>query len=449
MTAFGATPDDAKDDTAAIQAAIDSLRSGQWLVFPKGRYLIDKSIKLRVAGVTLYGAGATIHATNPEDQGILISASGTRLYLFTKTAVTTSRKTAPWHAGIAIYGERGAPVSDVVVQGNRIVNAGAPGTPEANSASSAGIIVVRGRRFLIAGNTVRRSLADGIHVTSASRDGRVVGNTVEEVGDDMVAVVSYAAGGNAALGSASRIADNFTERRDASLNQNILIVDNNLSGQYWGRGITVAGAEGVTIRRNRVYNNPHAAGILLSREGSYQTFGVRNVLVDSNTIEQIQTLRPTYSVGTKATAKTTGHGAIEIYGSLFSDEADDSVLKSAFTVRDILLTNNKVSDVGAPGVRIGVQLSGSSSTVNPTTGLTVTRQREPGVLCNIGIEKTAMSRIHSSAPFYVVQAGVQGGVWCSGNTRDGAAINSAACTLSARPVVKGASLTCSDDGLTQ
>ncbi len=39
VTSFGVAPSDTKDQTAAIQAALDALKPGDWLVFPAGKYL--------------------------------------------------------------------------------------------------------------------------------------------------------------------------------------------------------------------------------------------------------------------------------------------------------------------------------------------------------------------------------------------------------------------------
>ena len=372
VTAFGAKPNDSTDDTAAIQKALDGMKSGEWLVFPSGKYLINKSIKLKVANTTVYGAGATIHATNPTDQAIWIQADGVRVYSFTKTAITTGRQTTPWSAGIAVYadnsdGTRRA-ISNVVIQGNKIVNSGTPGTPEANSAGSAGIIVFKGYRFLIANNTVQRSLADAIHMTSGSRHGRVVGNTVRENGDDMVAVVSYI-GGNILSASGSKTYTNWASKQANGINQNIYIANNDLAGQYWGRGITMIGADGVTVRNNKVVNSPMGAGIMMARETSYQTFGTRNIVIDSNTIDQIQTMNPPYNPGGKfTTAKITGHGAIEMHSVIFKDEAAIPTLKSDLSVRNVMLINNKINQVDAPGLRFGVVGGSTVTGVDPATG---------------------------------------------------------------------------------
>ena len=54
--------------------------------------------------------------------------------------------------------------------------------------------------------------------------------------------------------------------RDQRLNRNILITDNDVKGQYWGRGISVVGGENVTIQYNQISDTTYAAGVLLARE---------------------------------------------------------------------------------------------------------------------------------------------------------------------------------------
>ena len=66
-----------------------------------------------------------------------------------------------------------------MIRGNRVVESGDPGTPLANSSASAAIFVYRATNFLVAENTVSRSLSDGIHMTSGSSYGRVLNNTVK------------------------------------------------------------------------------------------------------------------------------------------------------------------------------------------------------------------------------------------------------------------------------
>lgn len=63
------------DDTATIQAALDALSPGQLLVGQPGAvYLHSKSLNINVPGTGL--AGTRLHATNPDDQAILLRAHG-------------------------------------------------------------------------------------------------------------------------------------------------------------------------------------------------------------------------------------------------------------------------------------------------------------------------------------------------------------------------------------
>ncbi|RZU00920.1 right-handed parallel beta-helix repeat-containing protein [Rivibacter subsaxonicus] len=428
---FGARADDAEDDTAQIQAALDSLAPGEWLVFDKpGRYLIGKRLSIRRPNVTVYGAGATIHATNPSDQAIMIQADGVRLYRLTKTAVTTSRQSTPWSAGIAVYldvGGKRTPVKNVVIQGNTITNAGPDDSPEANGAASAGIILFKAYNFLVAENTVKRSLADGIHITSGSRDGRVLANKVRESGDDMLAVVSYV-GGKAAESSGERAAEDWATRQDAGINKNIVLANNDLQGQYWGRGISLLGVDGATVKGNTVAHSPMAAGILVARESSYLTFGVNNALIEGNTLREIQTSEPSYNRGGKwKSLSLTGHGAIELQNMLFKDEAAIAVLRQDLAVRNVLVRNNTIDKARGAGVRVGA-----------ATGIAA-GERLPvrGSIESVGLDRNTMTAVGSGLA--ITAEGVQAGsLWCSGNKRDGQAATSNLCQGAAAPSVKGA-----------
>ncbi|OXH88926.1 hypothetical protein CA831_15755, partial [Burkholderia multivorans] len=94
---------------------------------------------------------------------------------------------------------------------------------------------------------------DGIHVTNGSTDVRVQRNTVTGTGDDLIAVVSY--------------------QSDGRLSGNVLIDGNSVSGNPWGRGISVVGGRSVTISNNTVVGVEKAAGILVAQEDSWHTYG--------------------------------------------------------------------------------------------------------------------------------------------------------------------------------
>jgi parallel beta-helix repeat protein len=446
---FGAVPDDAVDDSSAIQTALNSLKPGEALQFPAGRYLINKSLKVTQPGSSLVGNNATIHATNADDQALLIQADNVTVTGFTFTAVTDVRRTAPWHARIAVYAPDSSvaggyrTVRNTTIRGNRIINAGAPGTSLANSASSNGVFLYRADGFLVAENTVLRSLADGIHITSGSRNGRVLNNTVRESGDDMIAVVSYAGTGTAALGSASSLAQNLGERMERQLSRNILIAGNEVSGQYWGRGISVVGGQSVTAANNTVTNVPLAAAFIVARETSYETFGVDNVLIEANTVRDVQNLNPPYNPSNIFDpAKRTSHGAVEIHSSLFSDEAASAALRPVLSVRNVLVRNNYFERANVNAVRAGVNIEGVLNATN-AQGQSVSRAYARGDIEGVSVQANQFNQI-SKEPLNAIAHSAN--LHCAANQRDGQAYASTPCKAAAEPSVQGMTLSCDAAG---
>lgn len=448
---FGAVPNDSGDDTIAIQRALDALKTGQTLTFPAGRYLTTRSLRVRVAGSVLDGRGATLHATNPDDQALRIEADDVTVRSFVLTALTDVRRSAPWHARIAVYAENadgtGKTIYRTVIQDNTITHAGAPGTPGANGASAAGIVLLQADGFLVAGNTVARTLADGIHITSGSRNGRVLGNTVRETGDDMIAVVSYAGNGPAALGSAARLRSAWAERVENQLARNIVIADNRLSGQYWGRGISVVGGKDISLRRNTLDNLPLAAGILVAREAGYESFGVDNVVVEGNTLTNVQNLAPPYDVGGKyASHPRSGHGAVEIHASVFDDEAADAMLNKELTVRNVKVNGNVIRFASAPGLRAAVAFDSSVEGTDPGTGARVARHQKTAAVHVVSSRGNRFDQVAGSLPMHIVTAGLATGeLHCKDNTHDGQPYSVAAC-VRAEPVVTGSGMKCTAAG---
>ena len=443
VRSFGAKPNDNVDDTDEIQKALDTLESGETLFFPSGRYLTSKSLKVRRPGITITGEGATLHGTNPDDLALIIQADDTTVSSLTFTAITDGRRNAPRHARIAISGDLPGGyrrIRNTVIRDNRIVNADGPGTPGANSSSTAGIMVLHAERFLIAGNTVVRTLSDGIHITRGSRDGRVLNNVVRETGDDMIAVVSYSDTGSPAKNNAAKLADAFEASAEDRLNRRILISGNRVSGQYWGRGISVVGGQAIAIVRNTIENVPVAAGILLAREANYQTFGVDNVLVEGNILRDVQTGSPPYDGANKfSPSKRTGHGAIEVHASLFDDEAADPDLRNKLAVRNIVVRGNTVERSAVNGVRAGVSMNatvrdGSSS-----------RHSRNGVIDNLSVQSNRFEDVKGEAINAIDKELKEGGLHCASNQRDGNDYRSSSCKA-AEPMVKSLPMSCNSDG---
>jgi parallel beta-helix repeat protein len=356
---------DGSDDTAALQKALDGLKPGQWLVFPRGTYHHNKRLVVSRPGVTLVGQCATLHATDPAEQALLVQASGVRVRQLTFTAVTDKRRSAAWQSRIAVWRAGGPsipPLTDIEIRDNRVLDSGPPGSPQANSSSAAGIFVHNVKGFVVVGNEVRRSLADGIHISGGASDGQVTGNTVRESGDDMVAIVSY-----------------LDQQRPV---RNVLIADNDLAGQYWGRGIAIVGAEGVRVERNRIEAATRAAAIYVARESGYKTFGVRDVRIAGNRIAHVQTTEPQYDA--RGGGRRTGHAAIEIVAQ--GGGAGDAPPES-LAIRGVTVEDNDIEDVANAGIRvgngsgrgIGALAAGAAGGAPPVQGVTVRGNRLRGV----------------------------------------------------------------------
>ncbi|WP_396328842.1 right-handed parallel beta-helix repeat-containing protein [Burkholderia anthina] len=286
---------DGSDQADALQKAINSLRAGQRLIIEPGRYVVGHSLAVTVPQAVISGYGATLAATNPADQTIVMSGTGSTLVGVTLVGTGTTRLTTPESTKVEVTG------TDVQVLGVTI-----------QGGASAGIFVFGGSGIAIVGNTVRATLADGIHTTYGSTNVLVQNNTVTGTGDDLIAVVSY-------LG-------------DGRLSGNVLIDRNAVSGNPWGRGISVVGGQGVTISNNTVDGVQKAAGILVAQEDSWQTYGASNVVIKGNTVTNIQ--NSTVNNGLQPTQQA----AIEL--DTWSG-----------TVSDVTVADNQVSGVGYSGFR--------------------------------------------------------------------------------------------------
>jgi Right handed beta helix region len=387
-------------------------------------------------GITLWGQGATLHATNPADQAIFLKADEGRVYGFTLTAVTEGRRTEPWTTRIAAFGleDPDRYIRGIVVQGNRIVPAEeASGTPLSHSASTAGILMLAVRDFTVAGNTVRRSLADGIHITGGSANGRVVANQVSQTGDDMIAVVSYLARDWQQQMTAQ--ASWLSKHRESTLVRNVWVSGNTVSDAYWGRGISVVGGEAVTIAQNTISKVAMAAGILVAREDGYHTHGVNNVLVEGNQITDVQTLAPTYLPsgpafsGLLANLATNGgrtsHGAIEVHNLTSAAELSTPVQQGVLGMTAIAVRGNTVTRAYRDGVRYG---AGTHA----------------GAMSELSLVDNTVSGANNQAYENRLQDGSAVALACSGNLQQGVSTAPRGCEANAPvPSVSGAQLQCS------
>ncbi|WP_423369881.1 right-handed parallel beta-helix repeat-containing protein [Burkholderia sp. LMG 32019] len=313
---------DAADQADQLQRALDRLQPGQRLMFAPGRYVVGRSLFVRQPRVVLSGYGATLIATNPDDQTIEMRGDGTTLVGFQITGTGTTRLATRESTKVEVTGQ------DVQVLDNLI-----------DGGASAGIFVYGGADVAIVGNKVLSTLADGIHVTHGARNVLVQGNFVRGTGDDMIAVVSY--------------------QGDGALSRNVLITGNALEGNAWGRGITVVGGADVTIASNIVRNVQVSSGILVAQEDSFRTYGASDVRVESNVIANIQTeasrTDPRPLTQQAAIEVSTGSGSasrVAVVGNRVSQARFDGI-RLWGNVSGVRLEDNRLSGIGGMPVRIG------------------------------------------------------------------------------------------------
>jgi parallel beta-helix repeat protein len=289
---YGAKGDGHSDDTAALQRAFDRVPSGDVLMFPPGTYRYSNVLVLRKAGIVVEGRGATLQASSAQNESLVVAGSKTAILDMAIDGTGTTRLTTPASTDIEVTGRY------VQLVGNRI-----------SGGSSAGIFMYGARDYRIAGNSVSNTLADGIHSTNTSRRGLIEGNTVYNTGDDMIAVVSY------------------TGERPSG---DILINDNHVSNNPWGRGITCVGCTQVTIANNSISGVACCAGVLVANE--IETIGVNGVLVERNDIDKIEMTRP-------CCGSDTRQGGIDVNGV------------GTYAIQYVSLERNRVADTAFDGIR--------------------------------------------------------------------------------------------------
>ncbi len=221
VRAFGAVGDGVHDDTFSIEKAVASLERGGVVKFRPGTYRHNRVLKIDRPGIALVGRDATLLAGDPSQAAIVLSGQESSLRdLRITTTDPGMRGDRDEHSGIVVTGRQ-----------NTILRI------DVTKSKSAGIIVLGAKDFLVACSTVSQTKADGIHISRAAQNGRVLSNSVWNSEDDGIAVVSY------------------RPDRQAS---GVVIEGNTVEHIRWGRGIAVVGSKDVVIRRND--NTVHCHG---------------------------------------------------------------------------------------------------------------------------------------------------------------------------------------------
>lgn len=259
---FGAVAGDSQPDDAAIKAAIQQAKvEGKDVYVPAGNF--ELSDILTIDGVTLKGenkAQSILTSTNPDQGSIDLIGSSPAIRNLTHVYSSVSKRDGTnAKNSISVKNATNFVVDNINVQ----------------KASTAGIYVTDSVGGTITNNTVQNTQADGIHMTGDSSDITVQYNTVKQVGDDTIAVVSYGK----------------SDKSDGDKGQtnNIRILNNDVGYDSNARGISVVGGRDVRIEGNHI-ERTQMAGIYIATEtgpdGDYNTQPVDSITINNNVVDR-------------------------------------------------------------------------------------------------------------------------------------------------------------------
>jgi hypothetical protein len=262
---FGGDGTDMNDDSAAILSAITFAEDNghKTVVFGDGSYYYSDGFI--IDGITVTGASdTTLIATEITDfnvdgqnqykyielQGIGSAIKNVSITTDLPDNDTRDRRGTLEKTGIRVNGAVDFEITDVNIWDSTAV----------------GLYIHGGFNGYIANNIVMSTESDGIHIVKLSRNIVVENNWVQGTRDDGIAVVSY--------------------QNHGGLVSDIIIRNNVVLDNEWGRGISVVGGEEITIENNFVSDHrTGGAGIYLIAENAFNTFGVYNTTVTKNIVQ--------------------------------------------------------------------------------------------------------------------------------------------------------------------
>jgi len=242
IVSYGATPNDTTDDTGAIKNTIsDAENQGKGVYIPAGTF---RFTSFRFNGIEIKGKDSTsiLYAPDQENSMIIMNGDGATLSNL-KVQVNGTSRTGANH-GIFVESATNFLICSIEVTGS----------------SSAAILTYKSSFGKIINNYIHNTFSDGIHNTKGSHDIIVANNKVRNTGDDLIACVSYS----------------------LPAVRNILIQDNDVAENDWGRGISSIGSSDITIQRNTIGRTGCCAGIIVATESSWTSPPLSNVLIKDN-----------------------------------------------------------------------------------------------------------------------------------------------------------------------
>ncbi|MGH7394526.1 MAG: right-handed parallel beta-helix repeat-containing protein [Candidatus Methylomirabilales bacterium] len=302
---YGATPDDATDDRAAIQAALDAA-SGGTLCIPEGRFVVGNApvgSYNRFAGVSTHGQHTGIHGSGPSTvlalegdrggagiNGILAIDPGAADVTIRDFTIDTS---GAWNTGEQTHGIQigsgvgTGTVTDIRVERVRFVHplplVGRSGDCLRLLGSSDGLPAGAVTRVTVVGSTFLRCARSGVSVQRNVHDLTVTASQFESAGDQDIDVEPTGGGAVSGLVISGNALMNETSGDGILLwsVQDTTVLGNDIAWSLpspTASGVrirpTVASGERILILGNRVYR----AGYSLYLHSTPLTFGSVSVV---------------------------------------------------------------------------------------------------------------------------------------------------------------------------
>jgi Pectate lyase superfamily protein len=286
---FGVACDGRKDDTIALQNALNALNDRQGLQLPAGTCLTSRQLRLSgKRNVAVVGAGkerTVLQATDPlHSSFIVIHGSNVLvggLQVYSPNTAGMKRTSDPNSKGFLVKNSSG-----VILDGVK-----------ARQVAGAGILLNEVQDSKVLNSDVLKSLADAFHVTGGSQNVVMQGNLAEGAGDDGFASIGYG----------------------DTLNHNIQFLDNVVRDGWWGGGVAFEGTNGGKAYRNRVYRSG-VAGLRVASQVFWKTGPADNIDLQDNYLEGCVTRR------------VTGQGSVMIYSNFKDVGPNVTVLRT--TIKD-------------------------------------------------------------------------------------------------------------------
>lgn len=171
------------------------------------------------------------------------------------------------------------------------------------------------------------TLADGIHLTHGTHDGRVFNNHVHFTGDDLIAIVSYRQKPDGSVTYPDPCHDDIVFQNVGNYN-------------FWGRGVSVVGGTRVAQENNKV-SHTMGAGDKIASEASFFTYGVTSAIARGNLIADARgAAAAVHSPGTPSDGlpDQINQAALDLDGA------------AGFPLQGVRLIHNTVDGAGAGGL---------------------------------------------------------------------------------------------------